>query len=226
MAKKKTTKKKTAKKKTDLATQEYNPDEQKLLDDYCKKTENNPLKVEFSENSTDGDFAMQPVDPNSPLLGPKLLEATGTADLGLSSHFLKQASLCFSRVSSSGGLDKNKFLESYNNSLAILNGIHPQDEVEAMLAVQMIGVHNMAMETLSVAMIEGQSLEGKQANINFCTKLQRTFIAQMEALKKHRTEAQQTVRVEHVHVNEGGQAIVGNVTHAPEGGGGKDKSDG
>ena len=43
------------------------------------------------------------------------------------------------------------------------------------------------------------------------TKLQRTFTAQLEALQRYRGEAPQQVRVEHVHVHEGGQAIVGAV---------------
>ena len=37
--------------------------------------------------------------------------------------------------------------------------------------------------------------------------------AQVEALKRYRSRGDQTVRVEHVTVNEGGQAIVGNVNH-------------
>jgi hypothetical protein len=45
------------------------------------------------------------------------------------------------------------------------------------------------------------------------TRLSRTYIAQIDALKKYRSKAQQTVRVERVTVNEGGQAIVGDVTH-------------
>jgi Enolase, N-terminal domain len=44
-------------------------------------------------------------------------------------------------------------------------------------------------------------------------KLARTFAAQVEALKRYRSGGEQTVRVEHVTVNEGGQAIVGTVTH-------------
>lgn len=43
--------------------------------------------------------------------------------------------------------------------------------------------------------------------------LSRNFIAQMDALKKYCAKAQQTVRVERVTVNEGGQAIVGSVAH-------------
>jgi hypothetical protein len=43
-------------------------------------------------------------------------------------------------------------------------------------------------------------------------KLARTFAAQVEALKRYRTGGGQTVRVEHVTIHEGGQAIVGNVS--------------
>jgi hypothetical protein len=41
----------------------------------------------------------------------------------------------------------------------------------------------------------------------------RTYLAQMDVLKKYHAKTQQTVRVERVTVNEGGQAIVGDVTH-------------
>ena len=42
-------------------------------------------------------------------------------------------------------------------------------------------------------------------------KLARTFTTQVEALKRYRSRGQQTITVEHVTVNAGGQAIVGNV---------------
>ena len=57
---------------------------------------------------------------------------------------------------------------------------------------------------------------------NMALKLMRTYTAQVEALAKLRRGGNQTVRVEHVHVHSGGQAIVGNVTH-PGGGGGANK---
>src|SRR5271155_3767637 len=50
-------------------------------------------------------------------------------------------------------------------------------------------------------------------------KLTRTFAAQMSALKEYRSKGEQKMTVQHVHVAEGGQAIVGNVNAAPEGGG-------
>ena len=48
-------------------------------------------------------------------------------------------------------------------------------------------------------------------NINQANKLMRTFTAQIEALNKYRTKGKQKITVQHVNVNEGGQAIVGDV---------------
>jgi len=42
-------------------------------------------------------------------------------------------------------------------------------------------------------------------------KLSRTYSALVETLNRHRGKGQQKMTVEHVHVYEGGQAIVGNV---------------
>ena len=39
----------------------------------------------------------------------------------------------------------------------------------------------------------------------------KAYAMQMQVLRRMRTGGQQVVRVEHVHVNDGGQAIVGNV---------------
>ena len=41
------------------------------------------------------------------------------------------------------------------------------------------------------------------------TKLLRTYTMQVEALQHYRGKGQQKIRVEHVHVHSGGQAIVG-----------------
>ena len=95
--------------------------------------------------------------------------------------------------------------------VATMSGMKPQDEAEGMLIAQMIGCHNAAMECFRRAMIEEQPFAGRQQNLGFANKLARTFALHMEALDKHRGKGQQTVRVEHVTVNAGGQAIVGNV---------------
>jgi hypothetical protein len=42
-------------------------------------------------------------------------------------------------------------------------------------------------------------------------RLLRAYATQVEALRRLRHGGSQTLRVEHVHVNEGGQALIGNV---------------
>jgi hypothetical protein len=39
----------------------------------------------------------------------------------------------------------------------------------------------------------------------------KAFAMQVEVLRRLRNGGQQFVRVEHVHINEGGQAVIGNV---------------
>jgi hypothetical protein len=95
--------------------------------------------------------------------------------------------------------------------LEAMAGISPRDELEGMLAAQMIACHSAAMECFRRAMIKDQTFEGRQQNLNFANKLSRTYALHMEALDKHRGKGQQKVMVEHVHVHQGGQAIVGNV---------------
>ena len=42
-------------------------------------------------------------------------------------------------------------------------------------------------------------------------RLVRAYATQVEALRRLRSGGSQFVRVEHVHINEGGQAVIGNI---------------
>jgi hypothetical protein len=92
-----------------------------------------------------------------------------------------------------------------------LCGIDPKDELEGMIAAQLIAGHNAAMECYRRAMLPDQIFEYRRENLNQAGKLSRTFATLLEALNRHRGKGQQKVVVEHVHVHKGGQAIVGNV---------------
>ena len=82
----------------------------------------------------------------------------------------------------------------------------------------MVAVHEAAMECLRRAMLDGQSFEGRQANLGQAGKLTRSYAVLLEALDRHRGKGQpQVVRVERVTVEAGGRAIVGAVS---QGGGG------
>jgi hypothetical protein len=96
--------------------------------------------------------------------------------------------------------------------LAFLASVKPGDAVEGMIATQLYASHAAAMECYRRAMIPGQAVEAKQINLTLAAKLSKANAAQVEALKKYRSKGQQKVLVEHVHVYQGGQAIVGQVT--------------
>jgi hypothetical protein len=94
-------------------------------------------------------------------------------------------------------------------TVAALAGFAPKDELERMVAAQLIGAHNAAMECYRRAMIPEQSFEGQRENLNQANKLSRTYSVLLDALNRYRGKGQQKVPVEHVHVHASGQAVVG-----------------
>ena len=98
-----------------------------------------------------------------------------------------------------------------NAAIAIVSGVEPANEVEALLASQMAATHGLAMEMLGRT-LRVEQLNQAEVQGGLAVKLLRTFTLQAETLAKLRRGGGQTVRVEHVHVHAGGQAIVGNVT--------------
>jgi hypothetical protein len=113
--------------------------------------------------------------------------------------------------------DKEERDRQLSATVAALVGIGPKDELEGMMAAQLIAAHNAAMECYRRAMIGEQSFEGRRENLAQANKLSRTYAALIEALNRHRGKGQQKVTVEHVHVHAGGQAVVG-VVGTPGGG--------
>jgi hypothetical protein len=88
-------------------------------------------------------------------------------------------------------------------------GIAPRDEIEGMMAAQLIAAHNAAMECYRRAMHPEQTFQGWSEALTQANKLSRTYATLVEALNRHRGKGQQKVTVEHVHVHAGGQAVVG-----------------
>jgi len=86
-----------------------------------------------------------------------------------------------------------------NAALAAVTGIEPQDEAEAMLAAQMVGVHWVVMALLStVGSTNDRTLLNDRGNL--AVKLLRTYPAQLDALKRYRSAGEQRVVVQHQHV--------------------------
>ena len=162
------------------------------------------------------------LEPNTPesfaLFSDQLREVTGTVDHAAGCQLLLQSAQAFCAYGS------KDFHLVCTVALALMYGIGPRDSVEGMLAAQMVGTHNLAMEFLRRPISEGQTEEQATENVNRAAKLLRLYTAQVEALGKYRNKGMQKVTVEHVHINAGGQAIVGVVEHEPGGeGGGSEK---
>jgi hypothetical protein len=139
----------------------------------------------------------------------RLMEALGTTDL----DFLDGVLCQLLKVGRDGRVDER----GLNFLLSVIKGVKPRDQVEALLAAQMAAVHAATM-TMAFRLGRTETIPQQDSAERAFNKLARTFAAQVEALKRYRSLGDQIVRVEHVTVNQGGQAIVGNVKH---GGGGE-----
>ena len=109
------------------------------------------------------------------------------------------------------GLDEDTKSARIVRAIELYESIQPQSGPEGMLAAQMVGTHLAALECLRRAMVEGQTFEGREMNLKHAQKFMDLYLRQFAALDRHRGKGQQKVTVEHVHVEAGGQAIVGHV---------------
>jgi hypothetical protein len=100
--------------------------------------------------------------------------------------------------------------------IAVIKGVDPRDQLETMLAAQMGAVHMLVMDVVR-RLANADNIPLRDSAERTLNKLARTFSVQVETLKRYRSNGEQKVTVEHVTVNEGGEAIVGNVNHGGPG---------
>ena len=138
----------------------------------------------------------------------RLLSAFGTADPGFANLMLTGIVNAGCDTRQAGSPEAGEI----NKVLAAATGIGARDEIEGMLATQMVATHVAAIKVLR--QLKGSdAITQQNSNGNLAVKLMRTFTMQLEALQRYRGKGQQKVTVEHVHVNAGGQAIVGTTVH-------------
>jgi hypothetical protein len=158
------------------------------------------------------------VDHTDALIGYKLLsEAVGSENL----DFLCGTLDSLAMVAQTG---KGVHQINLNYGLAMVRGLHPRDQLEATLGVQMAAIH-IATMTVAARLGRADTVETWEINERALNRLTRTFAGQMEALKRYRSNGEQRVYVERVTVNKGGQAIVGPVAHGGRGGGGEENGE-
>jgi hypothetical protein len=98
-----------------------------------------------------------------------------------------------------------------NAALAMIESAAPRDEIEAALVLQMACTHLAAISVLS--RVEGAHGTERRvtAFASAAAQLLKAYTAQVECFRRLRHGGGQCVRVEQVHVSDGGQAVIGHV---------------
>jgi hypothetical protein len=155
---------------------------------------------------TDGKLAkVHPPDGEAKNWWRRLNKALGTT----SSDFVNASLFQIQAASRSpwGGISEL----SMNAALAMIEAAAPKDEIEAALAVQMACTHTAAMAVLAKLDVAFATERRVAAFGSAAARLMRAYAMQVEILRRLRNGGQQFVRVEHVHIHDGGKAIIGNV---------------
>lgn len=111
--------------------------------------------------------------------------------------------------------------QAYRIVFESMRDIKPRDHIEKMLVAQMLTTHHSAMKCFKRASScfgssQIPTLEMGNTILNSATKLVRTYTMQMEALNRYRGKGQQKITVEHVSINSGGKAVIGNINSTKE----------
>ena len=132
----------------------------------------------------------------------------GTSDVDLLGALNNQL---LNLTNTGDGIPTRSMIDSANAGMAFVIEMKPQDPTEMFLASQMFAIQKMAMDTARRADSNELTHNVRDQYINQSIKLMRTFTSQVEALAKYRTKGKQKITVQHVNVENGGQAIVGDV---------------
>jgi len=137
-------------------------------------------------------------------------------DLGGSERHAFNGSMLRSVLSSiwvrrNGPNDADAVKAAVQTAAAALRAFKPTDEIEGMLAAQAVAAHHGAMECYRRAMLPDQPSETATKLRKDAANLSRTMADMLGALDRKRGKGPQVIRVERMVVQDGGQAVVGNV---------------
>jgi len=145
------------------------------------------------------------IDHPDPELGERLMaDALGVSDRDAMHGILRQ----LVKASVSGGKPDEV---SLSFMISMVKSIKPRDSVEAMLVAQMVSVHVMAMRC-AYHLANAEDIARQDSAGRALGRLARTFPAQIEALNRYCNNGEPAITVQNVSVQDGGKAIVGNVT--------------
>ncbi len=163
-----------------------------------------PASLETSEHE-DGSAGIQLVGKTRALAKLRGLASTG----------LHNADALYMVVQQLAALDHDTMAKDNpqraNEALAMLDEMEPEDGAQTMLAAQMVAVHVATMSCFTKAMLSDQTFAGRELYYKQAAKLAAIFAKQSDSFERMKRKGAQNVNVKHVHVHNGGQAVVGNI---------------
>ncbi len=103
--------------------------------------------------------------------------------------------------------------ELLKNAETLMRGLNPKSGVQAMLAAQMLAVHELHhYQTCSAKQAQHPQL--RSLCVKDVVKLANVFLRQLQTFEKMQGKEDQKIVVEHVNVHPGAQAVVGSVIHS------------
>ncbi len=145
------------------------------------------------------------IDHPDPALGDRLMaDALGAVDRDAMHGLLRQ----LARASSKG---RTPDANNLAFMISMVRSIRPRDSIEAMLVAQMVSIHLMAMRC-AYHLANAEDVARQDSAARALGKLARIFPAQIDALGRYRNNGEPAITVQNVSVQDGGKAIVGNVT--------------
>jgi hypothetical protein len=163
-----------------------------------------PVRVRLERISCDVAKSLPP-DGNESQWSDRLQQALGTASPEFVTATLFQLQAAAKLPNS--GLSEI----AVNAALAMIEAEKPKGETECAIVIQMACVHSTTMAVLGRL---GGGHGGDRhvlAAATAASRLSRTFAILVETLRRLRSGASQTIRIERVEIKDGGQAVIGNI---------------
>jgi hypothetical protein len=132
-----------------------------------------------------------------------LMQASGTEQPHAQRNLITQTLDALPPTYQRSSIPENAILEN-------LGSMKPESEIEGMLCSQILALHSQSMYFMSRVNIPDLPEELRDRNVNRVRKLTGLFFEGVKLLNKIK-KPDQKIQVQHVHVSDGGQAIIGDV---------------
>lgn len=159
-------------------------------------------KIQRTGDSTanSSDVRTVPMAANKTQKGPPSRQVGGSYDDQFNIQMLNDVIRTFWAPPAEDSNREDWMERNRKEAIVSLAGIRPTNELEGMVAAQMVAAHAATMECYRRAAVPEQHSEARQANLRMAAKASRSFATLLESLQKLRGESgKQTVSVHHHH---------------------------